>query len=290
MAASAGVQAGAAAVQARGAGVSTLRGVAMLCGAAGWLFIGLWFWNGADRGSFHLLEWTYVLPPLAWVLPSAALLLRGGRVPQALGILTLYPLALLANSMALMLAETLWPVGPGLADINAVRQIVLAIILCAGWFELAQARYQWMGEPPVTETAGDALRGLRKSIGVLELLVVMVFVVVAASIFLPIHGDGYSVRSRVSELILAGSSAKTALSEGMQTYGSWSPEWMSAITISATGMISSAHIGPAGVITIYGTAPTSGSVVTMTPTITTDNRLVWSCTGSPARYMPASCR
>ncbi|HEY4371261.1 MAG TPA: pilin, partial [Burkholderiales bacterium] len=96
---------------------------------------------------------------------------------------------------------------------------------------------------------------------------------------------------RVSELILAGSSAKTGLSEGIQTYGSWAASWTSAITISATGMIYSATVDTAsGIITVSGTAPTSGSVVTMIPTTTTDNKLVWSCTGTPAKYMPASCR
>jgi type IV pilus assembly protein PilA len=143
----------------------------------------------------------------------------------------------------------------------------------------------------MTAPDGEALRGLRKAAGLVEMLLIIVLLLTVAVYVTGLNQhEGYSVRSRVSELILAGSSAKTALSEGMQTYGSWSPEWMSSITISATGMISSAHIGPAGVITIYGTAPTSGSAVTMTPTITTDNKLVWFCTGSPARYMPASCR
>jgi len=99
-----------------------------------------------------------------------------------------------------------------------------------------------------------------------------------------------STRSRVSEMILAASAAKNALSEGTQRHGSWSAVWMSSISISATGMVAAATISPAGQIIVTGTAPSSGAVVTMTPTITTDNKLVWACIGRPLRYMPAFCR
>jgi len=290
MAASAGVQADAAAVQARGAGVSTLRSFAILSGAVLWLISFLYLWSSGGELSLDRRAWTCLLPPLAWGLPLAASLLREGRAAQALCILIMFPSLVLGTGAALAFADALWtavpPYGePGMADINALRRMVLALILGAGWFELAQARHRWLFAP-----SGDELRGLRKGIGVAEVLLVIILLAVATAVITPFPNDGYSVRSRVSELILAGSSAKTALSEGMQTYGSWSPEWMSAITISATGMISSAHIGPQGQITVYGTAPTSGSAVTMTPTITTDNKLVWSCTGSPVKYMPASCR
>lgn len=98
------------------------------------------------------------------------------------------------------------------------------------------------------------------------------------------------MRSRVSELILAASSAKTGLSEGMQTYGTWSADWMNAITITPRGLVAGASIGAEGRITVYGTAPTSFATITLTPSVTTDNKLVWSCTGTPAKYMPASCR
>ena len=130
---------------------------------------------------------------------------------------------------------------------------------------------------------------IQKGFTLIELMIVVAIIGILAAVALPAYQD-YTVRARVSELILAASSAKTALSEGMQTSGSWSAQWMSSITISATGMISSATIGTSGQIIVYGTAPTSASVVTMTPATTSDNKLIWSCTGNPSKYMPASCR
>jgi len=133
------------------------------------------------------------------------------------------------------------------------------------------------------------IKQVQKGFTLIELMIVVAIIGILAAVALPAYQD-YTVRARVSELILAGSSAKTGLSEGMQTFGSWSAAWTSAITISATGMISTATVSSVGVITVQGTTPTSGSIVTMTPTTTTDNKLVWSCTGTPAKYMPASCR
>jgi type IV pilus assembly protein PilA len=103
-------------------------------------------------------------------------------------------------------------------------------------------------------------------------------------------GCGEYVCARVAELVLAGSSAKTAFAEGIQDRHTWSADWMSSITISATGAVASVSISPLGQIVVHGTAQTSYAVVTMTPIITTDYKLVWTCVGSPAKYMPASCR
>ena len=133
------------------------------------------------------------------------------------------------------------------------------------------------------------IKQVQKGFTLIELMIVVAIIGILAAVALPAYQD-YTVRARVSDLILAASSAKTALSEGMQTTGSWTAIWMSSITISATGMISGATIGSAGQIIVSGTAPTSSSVVTMTPSTTTDNKLIWSCTGTPSKYMPASCR
>jgi type IV pilus assembly protein PilA len=134
------------------------------------------------------------------------------------------------------------------------------------------------------------MKSIQKGFTLIELMIVVAIIGILAAVALPAYQD-YTVRARVSELILAGSSAKTALAEGYQTFGTFTANWTSSITISATGMISSALVNTStGVIRVTGTAPTSGSQVTMTPTATTDNKLIWTCTGTPAKYMPASCR
>jgi type IV pilus assembly protein PilA len=133
------------------------------------------------------------------------------------------------------------------------------------------------------------IKQVQKGFTLIELMIVVAIIGILAAVALPAYQD-YTVRARVSELILAASSAKTGLSEGMQTTGSWSQTWMSSITISSTGLIASATVSTAGQIIVSGTAPTSSSIVTLTPNTTTDNKLVWTCTGAPSKYMPASCR
>jgi type IV pilus assembly protein PilA len=133
------------------------------------------------------------------------------------------------------------------------------------------------------------IKQVQKGFTLIELMIVVAIIGILAAVALPAYQD-YTVRARVSELILAASSAKTALSEGMQTTGSWAQSWMSSITISSTGLVANATVSSAGQIIVSGTAPTSSSIVTLTPNTTTDNKLVWTCTGTPSKYMPASCR
>jgi len=253
---------------------SFLRMIALAFGALGWVIIAGGVLSGNPGRMFGFYTVQIVLAPLAWAVPLMVLLLRAGRGTQALSVLVLFPLALFVNAVMFSLVNS-----------SMAVEIFFTLLAAAGWLMLGLARYRVMMDAP-----GTATRGLRKAVSFVEILLAIVLLGTIASFSMPTYPDYDSPRMRVYELILAASSAKTALSEGMQTYGSWSPEWVSQITISSTGMVRSASIGPQGTITVYGTKPTSFSVVTMIPLVTTDNKLVWSCTGSPARYMPASCR
>ena len=234
-----------------------------------------------DFTARHLL---YLLPPLAWALPLLAFLLYRRHWKEAAGVMLLLVPAALIHMWLLAIYVRMWGGGPGSAS-SDVREYVAAVVLGVAWFALAYGRCRWM-----RDAQEDALQALRYGVGLVEMLLLIAFIGVGGLLLLAPGEESYSVRSRIAELILSSSSAKVALSEGMQTYGSWSPQWMRAITISAAGFVDRGLIGPAGVITIHGTAPTSYAVITLTPTVTTDNKLVWSCTGSPAKYMPASCR
>ena len=69
----------------------------------------------------------------------------------------------------------------------------------------------------------------------------------------------------------------------------------SGVTIAVVGKISTADVADTGVIVVTGnTASTStGQAVTITVTPganTSTGTLTWSCAGTPAKYMPATCR
>jgi type IV pilus assembly protein PilA len=111
---------------------------------------------------------------------------------------------------------------------------------------------------------------------------------------LPAYQD-YTVRAKVSELMLAASGVRTAISEKFQTDPSNTACAGGGVTIPVVGKVSAASVTDAGTITVYGDT-TSTSVgqsvtVTVTPAYSTlTGTITWSCIGSPSKYMPATCR
>jgi len=139
------------------------------------------------------------------------------------------------------------------------------------------------------------MRKIQKGFTLIELMIVVAIIGILAAVALPAYQD-YTVRAKVSELILAASSARTAISEKFQTDPSNSAAMGVGVTINVAGKVSAALVDTAGTIVVNGsTASTStGQAVTLTVIATNVNTsngtLSWSCIGTPGKYMPATCR
>jgi len=138
------------------------------------------------------------------------------------------------------------------------------------------------------------MRKIQKGFTLIELMIVVAIIGILAAVALPAYQD-YTVRAKASELILAASGARTAISERFQTNPGDSANAGTGVTIPVVGKISAASVNNAGTVSVSGsTASTSvgaAITITVTPTFdTTNGTITWSCVGSPARYMPATCR
>ena len=155
-------------------------------------------------------------------------------------------------------------------------------------------------------------RSMQKGFTLIELMIVVAIIGILAAVALPAYQD-YTVRARVSEVILAASSCRTSITETVQT--SQGPDATSAIVsacnITPTRMVTSGSANTNGVITIVGSASNIGgnigtnNQIQLVP-IVSGAALVgstgggsviseWRCgptatNGLPARFLPGSCR
>jgi len=151
---------------------------------------------------------------------------------------------------------------------------------------------------------------LQQGFTLIELMIVVAIIGILAAVALPAYQD-YTIRAKMSEVILALSACRTSITEVYQSGGSaplvngWGCEstgttkYVTGLSSTADGIVTAGVQGIAAAVdaTIVSLAPLSSGAAGATWAINSGSGLFgWRCgsaadgTTTSAKYLPGSCR
>lgn len=143
------------------------------------------------------------------------------------------------------------------------------------------------------------MKRVQQGFTLIELMIVVAIIGILAAVALPAYQD-YTKKAKVSEVILAASTCRTAITEAVQTNpGSTLPgagEWGCESSTSTSKYVASVITNGNGAIQVTSQAlegDADGTII-LKPVLSNDNKLVteWKCGPGTmkAKYLPGSCK
>ena len=134
-------------------------------------------------------------------------------------------------------------------------------------------------------------RSVQKGFTLIELMIVVAIIGILAAVALPAYQD-YTVRAKVSEVMLAASSAKTAVAEAASTLSGMPSVASAGVQSQQSKFVSSVTWDGTNTITALaqGDANITGSTITMVG-VYSAGQVTWTCGGTILqKYRPSSCK
>ncbi len=134
------------------------------------------------------------------------------------------------------------------------------------------------------------MKRIQQGFTLIELMIVVAIIGILAAVALPAYQD-YTVRAKVSEVMLAASSAKNGVAEYVNVYAALPPSASFIPESQSTKYVSGiTWDGTLVTATATGDTKIANSTITLTPTISGSN-VNWACAGTiDQKYRPSSCK